>query len=181
MSDLKIVNYEDLKLKRSIDTKVFAWGNTNVIVKKNIPIESKYDIVMITLQQAWEDGYYNPIKLDMHFHLNLVYMYTNLVFTEEQKQDEGLLFDEMENTGFMDKFLENINSDDYKEMQKYIDEIAELSTKTKNGIGNLVSKFIDDLPINAKAAAEMVENFDPEKYQAVVDFAKAANGGRPVK
>ena len=72
MSDLKIINYEDLKLKRSMDTKIFAWGNINVIVKKSIPIESKYDIVMITLQQAWEDGYYNPIKLDMHFHLNLV-------------------------------------------------------------------------------------------------------------
>ena len=181
MSNIDIINYSDLNLKRSIDTKVFAWGNHNIKVYKCLPIENKYDIVMITLQQAWENGYYNPIKLDMHFHLNLIYMYSNLVFTEEDKKDEGKLYDEFKSTGFLNKFLENINAEEYKEMQEDIEEIAEASTKARTGIGNLLSKYIDDLPANAEAARKMVENFDPEKYQAVVDFAKAANGDRPIK
>ena len=176
-----VINYTDLNLKRLVNTKVFPWGNINIQVYKYLPIESKYDIVMITLQQSWEDGYYNPIKLDMHFHLNLVYMYTNISFSEKDKEDEGKLYDEMKSTGFLNKFLENINADEYKEMQEDIEEIALNSMKAKTGVGNLLSKYIDDLPANVEAANKMVETFDPEKYKAVVDFAKAANGGRPIE
>ena len=81
----------------------------------------------------------------------------------------------------MTKFLENINAEEYKEMQEDIEEIAKSTVAAKQSIGNTLVKFIDELPINAEAAAKMVESFDPEKYQAVVDFAKAANGDRPVK
>ena len=31
-----------------------------------------------------------------------------------------------------------------------------------------------------KAAAKIVDEFDPEKFQKVIDFATAANGGRPI-
>ena len=48
---------------------------------------------MITLQKAKEDILYNPIKLDMYFHLHLVYMYSNLSFTEKQKEDEEKIYD----------------------------------------------------------------------------------------
>lgn len=44
---------------------------------------------MITLQQAEENGVYNPMLLEQRFNLNLVYMYTNITFTEKQKEDES--------------------------------------------------------------------------------------------
>jgi len=47
--------------------------------------------------------------------------------------------------------------------------------------GGIINRFIDDLPANAEAAAKIVNEFDPQKYQAVIDFANAANGGRNFK
>ena len=45
----------------------------------------------------------------------------------------------------------------------------------------IVSKFINDLPKNAEIAAQIVDNFDKEKFQNVIDFAKSANGGRAIE
>ena len=44
----------------------------------------------------------------------------------------------------------------------------------------VVKSIINDLPAQAEAMQNIVNTFDPEKYQAVIDFAKAANGGRAI-
>ena len=45
----------------------------------------------------------------------------------------------------------------------------------------LLQSVIHDLPKQAEAAMKIVDSFDKEKFQNVVDFAKAANGGRDIK
>ena len=43
-----------------------------------------------------------------------------------------------------------------------------------------VNNLINNLPQNAQAAAEIMNTFDPNKFAEVVNFAQAANGGRPI-
>ena len=117
----------------------------------------------------------------MFYHLNLVYMYTNLVFSNEDRQDELSLYDEMLSSGFMDEFLQHIDIKEYVEMQKFIEQISELKMKYDSSAASVIKKFVDDLPANAEAAKQILDSFDREKYQNVMDFAKAANGGRPIK
>ena len=50
---------------------------------------------------------------------------------------------------------------------------------TDSGYGK-AKKIIDDMPAAAQAAMNLVNKFDPQKYQEVIDFATAANGGRPI-
>ena len=66
-------------------------------------------------------------------------------------------------------------------MQNYIEEISDLNMRYNNTAAGVIRKLVDDLPANAEAVQEIVDKFDPEKYQAVIDFAKAANGGREIK
>ena len=174
------IDYKSLKLMRLVDKDTFSWGGQEIEVIKYLPVEARYDIVMITLQKAYEDGIYNPIKLDLFFHLNLVYIYTDIQFSDEERENESKLYDEMKSTGFLDEFLKNINPDDYREIQEDIEDISYLIMKYRTSAASVLRNFIDDLPANAEAAQKIVENFDPEKYSAVVDFAKAANGGRSI-
>ena len=77
------VSYANLKLKVNTDVKTFKVGDAEVEVLQYLPYQDKYDLVMLTLQNAEEKGIYNPIKLDRYFNLYLVYMYTNINFTEK--------------------------------------------------------------------------------------------------
>ena len=174
------MEYKSLELKRNLDMEQFSWNGKEIKIKKYLPIEAKYDIVMITIQEAYEDGIYNPIKLDMCFHLNLVFMYSNIEFTPEEQDRLEKLYDEMKSTGFMDEFLKHINPDEYKEMQEYIEEIIKDRIKYNTSMVGTLETLINSLPKNAEAMQNIIDNFDKEKFQNVLSFAKSANGGREI-
>lgn len=175
------VSYANLKLKTDTSFNTFDFQGQTIEVLNYLPIEDKYDLVMITLQNSEENGIYNPVKLDMYFHLYLVYMYTNLSFTEKQKFNEQKLYDALKSNGFIDALLANMNEVEYNDLYEYIMICQEDILHYRNTAGAVLQSVIQDLPKNAQMAADIVNNFDKSKYQAVVDFATAANGGRNIE
>ena len=175
------VSYANMKLKVKNEVKTFKFQNNDIEVIQYLSSEDKYSLINITLQKSLEDGFYNPLKLDVYFHLHLVYMYTDISFTEKQKEDEFKIFDTLKNNGFIDLMLENIPEDEYNYLLKIMEETIEKNEKYKNTVAGIMSKLIDDLPTNAQAAMDIVNNFDEDKFQAVKDFARAANGGREIQ
>ena len=174
------IKFEDLNLQTTNEIKTFKWGDKEIEVKQYLPVQDKYDLVMITLQKSFEDGIYNPLKLDMYFHLNLLYLYSNIEFSEQEREDETNLCDKLENSGFMTEFLKTWNENEYNYLLDKIDDLQYKIEQYNATAASVLRGFINDLPANAEAAQKIVENFDPAKYQAVVDFAKAANGGRQI-
>ena len=174
------VSYANLKLKVDNSVSTFDFNGFNIEVLKYLPIEDKYDLVMITLQKAEENGIYNPVLLEKYFNLHLVYMYTNLSFTDKQKESESKIYDALMSNGFFDKFFEVFDENEYDELMDYIDELMDMTLVYRNTAGAVLQSVIQDLPKNAQIASEIVNSFDPKKYQAVIDFATAANGGRNI-
>lgn len=175
------ISYANLKLKVDKSVETFDFNENKIEVLKYLPIEDKRDLVEITLQKAEENGIYNPVLLDMYFHLHLVYMYTNLSFTDKQKENEPKIYDTLVSNGFFDKFFEVLDENEYRELMDYIEELKATILHYRNTAGAVLQSIIQDLPKNAQAAADIVQNFDPNKYQAVIDFATAANGGRNIE
>lgn len=175
------VSYANLKLKINKEVKTFKVGDQEIEVLQYLPVEDKYDLIMITLQKAEENGIYNPLMLDVFFHLNLFYMYSNLSFTDKQRENEFKLYDSLKSNGILDAFLEVFDENEYDELLGHIEEIMEMMLTYKNTAGAVLQSVIQDLPRNAEAMREIVENFDKTKYQAVLDFAAAANGGRNIE
>ena len=92
--------------------------------------------------------------------------------------NELKLYDVLKSNGFIDLMLSHINDTEYNELQYYIEKYVKDNLKYKNTAGSVLQSVINDLPKNAQAAMDIVNSFDKDKYQQVVDFANAANGGR---
>lgn len=174
------VSYANLKLKVNSEIKTFNFNGEIVEVLQYLPISDKYDLIMITLQKSKEGNIYNQLKLDMYFHLYLVYLYTNLSFTDKQKENEEKIYDTLQSNGFIDKIIENIPQEEYDELFNLIEKQSKMEMKYTTTAASVLNKIIDDLPKNAQSAMDIVNNFDPDKFQAVKDFARAANGGREI-
>lgn len=172
------ISYSSLKLKTNTEVKTFNFNGHEIEVLKYLPIEDKYDLLMITLQKAEEDGIYNPLRLELYFHMNLIYMYTNLTFTAKQKENESKLYDTLKSQGFITMFLNILPQEEYEFLFDLISEMVETFMKYKNTAGAVLQSIIQDLPKNAEAAAQIVDSFDKEKFAEVVNFAKAANGNK---
>ena len=175
------VSYANLKLKTNDTISTFDFNGNKIEVLKYLPIEDKYDLVMITLQKALDNGIYNAMKVDIYFHLHLVYMYTNLSFTDKQKENELKLYYTIKSNGFIDLLLETIEESEYNFLYECINEIISDSLNYRNTAGAVIQSLINDLPKNAEAAAKIVDSFNPEKYKQVIQFAEAANGDRPLR
>ena len=87
------VSYANMKLKVNTAVKTFKFCEQEIEVLQYLPARDKYDLLMVTLQKALEEDGYNEFKLNLYFELNLVYMYTNISFTEKQSEDEFKLYD----------------------------------------------------------------------------------------
>lgn len=172
--------FASLKLKNLDDKKNINFNNSEIEISQYISISDKYDLISITLQKALEDNNYNEVLLDMYFHLNLIYLYTNIQFTEKQRENEFKIYDALKCSGLLNLILENIPEEEYNVCYDYLEKEAKKRTKMMRSAIGLVQSIITDLPKQAQAAADILENFDKTKYQNVINFAKAANGGREI-
>lgn len=173
-------SYANMKLKLNTEVETFDFCGQNIEVLKYLPAQDKYDLLMVTLQKSFEDGMYNEFKLDLYFQLNLVYMYTNISFTEKQREDELKIYDNLKSNGFFEKFFSALNEEEYEELFALLNTMKENNIKQRSSVGEIINRLIDDLPSNAEAAAKIVESFRPDQFQQVVDFARYANGGRDI-
>lgn len=175
------MKYSDLNLKINTDYNIASIGNNEIKVLKYLPTNDKIDLIQIALQKANEGGVYNEIKLDMYFNLYLVYMYSDLEFSEEEKNDEFKLYDELNCNNIIISIIGAMEDDEYDNLISYLTTMKENNEKHMLSTAALFQTFIQDMPKNAAAAAEIVDNFDKTKYQNVIDFAKSANGNRPIE
>lgn len=174
------VSYANLKLKVDQRVETFDFGGQSIEVKQYLPIEDKYDLIMIALQRAEEDGIYNPVKVQLYFELYVVYMYSNISFTDKQKENEPKLYDTLASNGIIAAILELIPDEEYNELMTYMKELIQVKTTFNNSAAGLVNQVLVDLPKNAEKAAEVLNSFNVEDYKEVIEFAKAANGNRPI-
>lgn len=62
-----------------------------------------------------------------------------------------------------------------------MDELIEERMRYSLSSAAMISNVINTLPEKAQEAVDALNGFDPDKFKAVQDFAKAANGGRDIQ
>lgn len=160
--------------------KTITLNEKTIQVKSYLPISDKIDVVQITIQKADNGRYIDQLALDMFFELNLVYSYSNIEVTQEDRDNQFALYDRWTQDGTINTVISAIPDEEYNKLSEAIDETVEDLMRYRGTAAAVVNSFIQDLPRNAEIAKEIVDSFDPEKYKEVVEFAKAANGGRSI-
>lgn len=175
--------FSDLSLKVNNAVKaVSLYPDDSVIIQvyQYLPIEDKNDLINLALQNSYENGVYNLIKLDMYFNLYMIYLYTDLEFTPEEKDDPAHLYDILQSNGILSLVERHMNSEEYTYLHNNLFATLDKKEKYSNTIAAVLQNFIKDLPANAEKAQQLIAQFDPQKFQAVLNFAEAANGNRPI-
>ena len=173
------MEYKNLNLK-TIDTQRTITVNDNDIkVFTYLPILQKNDLVQIALQQATEMGMINEIKLEMYFNLFVIYMYTDLVFTDEEKENPAELYDVLQSNNIIDRVIDAIGFD-YEILVEFLETMRKTKEANERSAAGVLKMLIQGLPENAAAAAQILEKFNINETPQVVKFAQAANGGRAI-
>ena len=184
------INYSDLDFNQEETDKytVITFKDKEIKVLKYLPSVEKYNLLNTTLLQSIDDTVIiNEYKLDMFFNINLAIAYTNIVFSkEEQNMELSDLYDKFKISGLLDMIIDAIPDDEYATLysslvynkEEYVSERKSVSY----GIANAIEQISKNLPKQEEMQnlLQSLKDFNPEDYSNVIEFAKAANGGRDI-
>lgn len=174
-------SYANLKLKTDDSIKTITFNSVEIDVKQFLSTDAKYDLIEAVLQKSkLEDGTFHPILVDAYFANFVVFLYTNLNITDKQKEDELKLFDQLVSSGLYKAICEAIPDTELEKLNMYFDNRKMDIEEFNNTTAGLIRTLVNDLPRQAEAVKDIISTFDKDKFQEVIAFAQAANGGREI-
>ena len=142
---MSIINFKDINCKQLInkENKIFELNGQEVQVIPYLSVGEKYQLIMATLAKADDNGIFNPLKRNMHFKLNIVFMYTNLIFDAEDRMDEEALYDTLTQCGLIQLVLDNMNDMELAELSYMLDSTETKINQYNAGFAGVVDKIVN--------------------------------------
>lgn len=159
------VAFTKLGLKRKDEVKTVNINNNVIEVKQYLPINDKLALIsrVINLSHDSSNNFANPIQVEVIGTIEIIAAYTNLSFTEKQKEDYAKLYDLLEENGITKDLIGAIPEDEYAFLIDGINDSIEAVYKYQNsilGILETVSQDYSNLELDATKIQEKMANPD---------------------
>lgn len=136
-------------------------------VKHYLPMKDKIDLITRVINQSVDDnGFYNPMRVKLFLTLEMVYAYTNLSFTEKQKEDPFKLYDLFVSTGVFQDVIKQIFDGDWETIQADVWDTIGNIYKYRNSVMGILDTISNDYNnLNLDASEIQKKLADPENMQ----------------
>ena len=144
--------FSKLNKIKSIPDKIIPTENGDLVVKQYLPLENKIDLIETVLDFSGSDeGFFNVIKLEAYFRIEMIKAYTNITFTEKQLEDTQKLYDMIVINGIWAIVESNIP----EEEKDYIwDAIIEMANAIVEANGGEIVNYVNEDDKNEKEIME---------------------------
>ena len=161
------IPFSKLKLTKKDDVNTIIINDNNIEVKQYLPVADKLNIITNVLQLSADDNNFaNPVKVEVFLNLEIMYAYTNLTFTEKQKEDPTKLYDLLEQNGAIVAVAQAIPETEYNLLLDWTQETIDSFYKYRNsvmGILDQVSADYKDLDFDATEIQKKIA--DPQNLE----------------
>ena len=158
------VAFSKLALKKQDNVKLVKIGNFDIEVKQYLPVNEKLDLVARVLNGAHdENNFPNPIKIEVIGTLEIIMAYTNISFTEKQKEDVAKLYDLLDSNGVVNTIIAAIPEEEYNFVIDGIDDTIEAVYAYQNSMLGIIESVVEDYRgLNLDVADLSKKMADPE-------------------
>lgn len=165
------IGFTKLSLKRKNEVKTITINNNQIEIKQYLPVNEKLDLIARVINGAHDQNNFpNPIKIEVIGTLEMIMAYTNISFTEKQKEDIPKLYDLLEENGVIKDIISQIPEDEYNFIIDGINKTVDAVYTYNNsvlGILETVSKDYSNLDFDATQIQKKMA--DPENLKLVRD------------
>ena len=102
------ISFAKLGLAKNTGVATVCYNEQMIEVKQYLSVNDKLELISNVINCASDGNFQNPVKVNVFTMLEILYFYTNINFTDKQKEDPCKLYDLVSGTGFLDKILEVI-------------------------------------------------------------------------
>ena len=162
------VAFTKLGLKRKDEVKTININNNAIEVKQYLPINDKLALIsrVINLSHDSSNNFANPVQVEVIGTIEIIMAYTNLSFTEKQKEDYAKLYDLLEENGITKDLISAIPEDEYAFLIDGINESIEAVYKYQNSVLGVLDSVAQDYSnLEFDASKIQQELADPQNLE----------------
>ena len=158
------VSFTKLGLKVNQDVKNIEFNEQIIEVKQYLPINEKLELISSVINSAAdENNFSNPIKENVFLTLEILYHYTNINFTDKQKEDPVKLYDLVVSSGLVNKVTDLIPEEELDEVINGLAQsVKAIYTYRNSVLGILESISQDYSALNLDATEIQQKLADPD-------------------
>ena len=139
------VAFTKLALTKNTDVGSFEWNGQTIEVKAYLPIQEKMELIAAVLNQCQDDNnFINEAKMALFMNLEIVFRYSNISFTEKQKEDPAKLYDLLAGSGFFDDFFAVLPQREYQSIIMWLSKTADHIYTYRNSIYGILDAMNTD-------------------------------------
>lgn len=139
------VPFTKLALKAKQEVVSIEYNDNTIEVKQYLPVEEKIALIQRVMESSLnEQGFFNPVHVNTYAALEIFEAYTNITFTEKQKEDKPKLFDLINENGVLDLVIGNIPTKEYSYLLMDIHDMIKSYCDYNNSAIGVLSKVQQD-------------------------------------
>ena len=151
------VTFSSLGLKLNQEIKTITIKGKTIEVKQYLPIQNKLEMIANIINNSQDDNNFkNLAKVEMFTDLEIINQYTNLTFTDKQKEEPWKIYDILINSGIMEQIRKVIPEEELNMVYYFIDDATDRIYEYRNSAYGILDSLKGDYD---------ALNFDAEEIQ----------------
>ena len=163
--------FTKLGLSKNQEVKIVEFNGQDIEVKQYLPVNDKFEIISNIINRSADDNNFaNPLKVEIFTALEIIGAYTNISFTEKQKEDPSKLFDLVVSSGLYKEIICAIPHAEVESLQCYINSTITAVYEYRNSVLGLFETITSDYSALNLDASEIHQKLaDPNNMQLLRD------------
>ena len=158
------VSFTKLGLKKNEEVGILHINEQDIEVKQYLPINEKLELISSVINSAAdENNFSNPVKENVFLTLEILYHYTNINFTDKQKEDPVKLYDLVVSSGLVNKVTDLIPEEELDEVINGVAQSVKAIYTYKNSVLGILESISQDYSALNLDATEIQQKLaDPD-------------------
>ena len=158
------VSFTKLGLKKNEEVGILHINEQDIEVKQYLPINEKLELISSVINSAAdENNFSNPVKENVFLTLEILYHYTNINFTDKQKEDPVKLYDLVVSSGLVNKVTDLIPEEELDEVINGVAQSVKAIYAYRNSVLGILESISQDYSALNLDATEIQQKLaDPD-------------------
>lgn len=166
------VPFTKLGLTVNQDIKTINWNDQVIEVRQYLTAAETLELVQTVVEAAVNESvnFINPLNVDLMIELAIVNHFTNITFTDKQRENAPKTYDALQSSGLLDQIKENMSKNSYEEIVAYVYDILEAYYKYRNSMLGMMEAMQNDYSVLDTQATEIQSKLaNPENMALLKD------------
>lgn len=161
------ISFTKLGLKANQDVQQVEYNGQIIEVKQYLPVNDKLGLIADVINSSADtNNFANPVKIDIFMALYIIEAYTNITFTDKQKEDPCKIYDMLQGNGLLDAIIKAIPEVEYLLLRSGVYRSIDAIYEYKNSVLGILEQVSADYSALEYEATDIQKKLnDPQNME----------------